>query len=340
MKRLLAFVVVAGLASMTTLRAADEPRPERTGAAKVPAGPGAEGAARTAEVSNIAEGPAIASSLECLNKILGLTDAQKKTIAAILDARQKAIEKFYAANRENLAAARAAAAGAEQDYCQGPGAILVAAKEEACIKTSEELDALYLPAEEVMGKAQAEMDKALTAAQLDKIRQVRLSWAMNVVRATAGPVRLADGQIEQLRIRTVEGLPGFEGNGNYNRLVQDVLTPEQKATIVKRQLTAYAQGLSTFLKFTDEQSNKAAAAADEMSKDANAGCRASYSKFWARIEPVLTAEQKEVMEWKPKYSTGPFNKSDGPARAVRTGAVLQSPRPQQPGPNQPAGGAP
>ena len=264
MKRLLTLLVVAGLASLGTLRAADESKPQPRPQANWGPGPGMRG-----------------NELENLEKTVTLTDAQKTAIGALIEARTKALTEFQTTNKDKFDAARKGMMEAYQS------------KDKAAIaKAQKEMQAVYAPAQEIMKNSQAEIDKVLTAEQLDKVDQAR---AQGLIKMLTAPVQLSEEQTKKLTA-VFKDAKGEEPYRKMNEAIQKMLTPEQKTTIAKSRLTGFVHALSERLKFTDEQSKKADALVEELAKEPGANPGETMSKLREKIEALLTDEQKETLK--------------------------------------------
>ena len=226
--------------------------------------------------------------IESIDKIVNLTDAQKKAITASIESRDKAMREFQAQNAEKLKAAGTAMMEAYKSK-----------DKEAVAKAQKAYQDLYAPMHEAMKKSQGELDAILTPEQKEKQQESRMTA---MIKAWTDPAQLSDEQMKKLKAAYGE----FTKANDYAALaiklpevIQNVLTAEQKATIAKHRAMAYVKAMFARAKLTDEQMKSVEGMVDELAKDQNfkiARGWQSYNKLAEKIRGLLTAEQKKALE--------------------------------------------
>ena len=290
MKRLFVVAAVMVLACAASLRADEK------------AAPGASGkpAANSFGGGTLFAGPFVGGSgrggvasaarwyIDSIDKIVNLTDAQKKAITASIEARDKAMQEFQAKNAEKLKAAGTSMMEAYK-----------AKDKEAIAKVQKAYQDLYAPLHEAMKKSQAELDNVLTAEQKEKLQDNR---AMNWIKSMTDPVQLTDEQMKKLKAAYGE-LTKTAGLNAIGRslpdVIQSVLTAQQKATIAKHRAMIYVKAMFARAKLNDEQMKRVEALVNELVKDANLKTVMDgpwFNKLAEKIRVLLTAEQKDALQ--------------------------------------------
>ena len=226
--------------------------------------------------------------IESIDKIVDLTDAQKKAITASIEARDKAMQEFQAKSAEKLKAAATSMTEAFKSK-----------DKEAIAKAQKAYQDIFAPMHEAMKKSQGELDSILTAAQRDKLQESRMkSW----IKALTDPVQLTDEQMKKLRAAydNLTKATGPEAVGrSFPEALQQILTAEQKAAVAKHRAMNYVKSIFARAKLSDEQMKKAETLVDELAKDQSdkggMGWQ-SYSTLAEKIRGLLTAQQKEAMQ--------------------------------------------
>ena len=161
--------------------------------------------------------------IESIDKIVNLTDAQKKAITDIIEARDKAMQQFQTENAEKLKAAS--------------GAMMEAYKsknKEAIEKASKAYQDLYAPMHEAMKKAQKELDDVLTAEQKATIFKHRAEMYVKSMFARAKLTEEQTAKIQAI-IAEMAKQPDITVNWQaYSKLAEKInglLTEEQKAAM-------------------------------------------------------------------------------------------------------------
>ena len=123
--------------------------------------------------------------IESIDKIVNLTDAQKKAITASIESRDKAMREFQAQNAEKLKAAGTAMMEAYKSK-----------DKEAIAKAQKAYQDLYAPMHEAMKKSQGELDAILTPEQKEKQQESRMTA---MIKAWTDPAQLSDEQMKKLK---------------------------------------------------------------------------------------------------------------------------------------------
>jgi Spy/CpxP family protein refolding chaperone len=225
--------------------------------------------------------------IESIDKIVNLTDAQKKAVTETIEARDKAMREFQTKNAEKLKAASAAMMEAFKSK-----------DKDAIAKSQKAYQEIYAPMHEAMKKSQGELDNILTPQQKEKLQESRMtSW----IKALTDPAQLTDEQMKKLKAAYAELTKATGHEGMERKLpetVQNILTAEQKATIAKHRAMMYVKAMFARAKLTDEQMKRVEAMADELAKDQKAKLGLDwqvYNKLAEKIRELLTAEQKEAI---------------------------------------------
>jgi Spy/CpxP family protein refolding chaperone len=286
MKRLLVWTATIAMLTAVQARAAEEQK-----AAGGQAAPAAKGSA----APNLLGGKAPAQwYIESIEKIVPLSDDQKKAISQEFEARGKAIQDFQTQNKEKLQAAGKALVEAIKSQ-----------DKEKIAQAQKAYQDLNAPVRELWKKSQKALDDILTPEQRGKVEENRMAaW----IKAVTDPVELTPEQMEKARAAYREftknglesaqrGLPGA---------VDKILTPEQKTTIFKHRAMLYVKNVFARAKLTDEQMKKAEAIVDELAKETDAKTPwAAFGKLQEKIRALLTPEQKEAMKAPINWSTVP-----------------------------------
>ena len=230
--------------------------------------------------------------IESIDKIVHLTDAQKKAVTASIEARDKAIQEFQSKNAAKLKAAGTAMVDAYKGK-----------DKDAIAKAQKAYQDLYVPMHEAMKKSQSELDNILTPEQKEKQQESRM---MVWIKASTDPVQLTDEQMTKLKsafgeLTKASGHEGMEYK--FPEAIQNVLTAAQKAAIARHRMMQYVKSMFARAKLTDEQVKSVEATIetmiDKVAKDPKSKLVMdwqSYTKLAEKVRGLLTAEQKKAME--------------------------------------------
>ena len=217
MNRMALLTIATVLAFAVNLSAGESPK---AGAGKT------EGKAGTAAVK-VNQGPWAGKTaaqwyIGMTDKIVQLTDAQKKSITQIIEARDKAMKDFQTQNAAKLQAAAKAMFEAYQSK-----------NKELIAKSQKVYQDLYAPIHELMKKSQADLNNLLTAEQRAKQQENRMTtW----LKSLTDPAKLSDEQTKRARAAYVELAKKGDDTalwGKWPEMLKKILTPEQKATVFK-----------------------------------------------------------------------------------------------------------
>jgi Spy/CpxP family protein refolding chaperone len=285
MKRLVLLTAVVALASAVNLWAAEQPGALGGGVIVVNAGAGA--VANPASPWGAGKSAA-AWYIESIDKIVGLTEAQKKAITEIIEARDKSMKDFQTQSAEKLKAASNAMMEAYKSKNQDDIA-----------KAQKAYQDLYAPMHQIMKKSQADLTNVLTAEQKAKLQESRV---MSLVKSLTAPVQLSEEQIKQVKAAAGELMKDddpqgyMKGYGKLNEVIQQILTPEQKATIAKNRAMSSIKARFWAAKLTADQMEQVEAACDELVKDQTIKSEEVYKKLTETVDRLLTDEQKEALK--------------------------------------------
>lgn len=225
--------------------------------------------------------------ISSIDKAVGLTDAQKKTMADITAKRDAAMAEFQT---KNVEAMKAAAAALQAAYKSGD--------KDAIAKANKDYQDSFLPITDLMKKSQADVMNVLTDDQKTKWK---VSQLVGMAQRSAGGVTLSDEQIAKLKDSCSDLLKkdSFEGPDwmTIQKNVQAILTPEQKATIEKNQAIQTARmtfgGIWGTAGLTAEQIKELEAAYDELAKTLKG--EELRAKLNEKAMSLLTDDQKAAI---------------------------------------------
>lgn len=284
MKRFALLVAAATFASATVLRADDQPR------SRPAPQPGDVRAAGEERGTGRRETSADAY-IETMDKEVGLTDEQKKAMAAIFESRDKSIKDFESQNADKIKTTSKAMEDA-----------IASNDREAIGKAREDYRDVFSPMHEVMRKASEDLNNVLTAEQKAKLQQVRLEAA---IKNMAGPVVLTEEQMKQL-VALASGSENARGalQEKVAPALEQMLTPEQKAAMTKYRVIAEVQRGFAGARLTREQVKELEGAYDELAKDTNLKTEDLVKQLTEKGTGFLTDEQKEAIKSVSSRSAG------------------------------------
>jgi Spy/CpxP family protein refolding chaperone len=258
--------------------------------------------------------------IESIDKIVSLTDAQKKAITAFMEARDAIMKDFQTRNAERMKAA----SNAMMEAYKSKDAAAIA-------KAQKAYQEIWAPMTQIMKNSQADLASVLTAEQTAKLRDHRL---MTVVKSMTDPIKLSEEQIKQLRA-ACKGLAlenTYEGGWpKFNEALQKVLTAQQKHDIAKHRAMMYVKGMFQPAKLTAEQIKKAEAACDELLKAQPPKMLWDYTivnKLNERVTAILSDGQKASLA-KARRGWQGLGGMTAPAAAAK------KPESDKPAPTQP-----
>ena len=190
MKRLLVLTAAIAVLTAANLRAAEERKVEG-GKATAPVVTVNSGTVTLAgEGLNAAAGvwggkSAAQWYIESIDKIVLLTDAQKKAITEAIEARDKAMQDFQAQNKEKLQAAGKALGEAFRSQ-----------DKEKMAQAQKAYQDLYAPMHEAMKKSQKALDDILTPEQREKLQENRMA---TLIKTLTDPVQLSGEQLGKVK---------------------------------------------------------------------------------------------------------------------------------------------
>ena len=220
--------------------------------------------------------------IESINKVVPLTPDQQNTMMKIIEARDKAVQEFNAKNADKMKAAQ-----------QAMGDAFKSQDKDAIAKAQKEYQDVFAGTSEIYRKSQKELDDVLTPEQKTKRKDAQVA---QVIKSLTDGVTLTPEQETKIKSAIAEA-GGGEGRerGNY-KAVQDLLTPEQKATIAKKRALSYTGMMFGRANLTADQQKQVEAAYDGLAKSGNANPEDVMKKMSEAVNNLLTAEQKEAMK--------------------------------------------
>jgi Spy/CpxP family protein refolding chaperone len=229
--------------------------------------------------------------IESIDKIVNLTEDQKKASTKIFEERERLTKQFQAEHGEQTKAALSALSAAYKTK-----------DKEAIAKASKGYQDACAPLSEVWKKSQAKLTRVLTPQQQAKLREHQLTTMLKGVTA---PVNLSEEQVERIR-RASQAEPGDAWGMKVSKVIEEVLAVEQKTAIAKHRLMDAVRTMFGRAKLTAEQLKNVEAACDELVKGQSKLGLASglYSKLAEKVNGLLTAAQKEAMKKAPQMPLG------------------------------------
>jgi Spy/CpxP family protein refolding chaperone len=288
MKRLALSTMILVLLSAATAWSGEEQKPKSGGVAPgIIVGAGAPNAWAGGAYRSAADW-----YIQSLDKIVNLTDAQKAAMRDIFAARDKTMSDFQTKNAEKLKAASAAMMEAYKSK-----------NKEAQERAQKAYQELYAPMYEAMKKANEDLQKILTPEQKAKQQDNQLTtW----IKSLTNPVQLSDEQLVKAKAACREAAKNGDFRATYRAVaeaVQAVTTPEQKTRIFKIGVTNYLKAIFSRAKLSDKQMKQLEAIVDEAAKtpDLKLQWPLPYEKLRAKVNDILTPEQKEAMKKPFRY---------------------------------------
>jgi hypothetical protein len=110
------------------------------------------------------------------------------------------------------------------------------------------------------------------------------------------PVQLGDNQIRKIKEAWPKAGDLTAGPTAYDRAVQQVLTPEQKAAIAKYRVLAFVKAAFGRAELTKDQLKQAELVVEKLTKDPSVKPEDFHKTLTTRIEGLLTAEQLKAMK--------------------------------------------
>jgi Spy/CpxP family protein refolding chaperone len=227
--------------------------------------------------------------IESTDKVVNLTEDQKKASTKIFEERERLTKEFQAQHGEQTKAALSALSAAYKSK-----------DKEAIAKASKAYQDACAPLSEMWKKSQAELNNVLTPEQKAKLREHQLTTMLSAVTA---PVKLSEEQVQRIR-QAAQAEPGDAWGLKVSKVMEEVLTAEQKAAIAKHRLMDAVKTMFGRANLTAEQLKNVEAACDELVKgQSKLGLAPGlYSKLAEKINGLLTAQQKEAMKKAPQSS--------------------------------------
>lgn len=224
--------------------------------------------------------------IEQYEKVVKLSDDQKRRIKEIYDARDKELKEYQATMNEKLPAQQAAMNEAVKSGNQA-----------AIAEARKQFTTLFAPQQEIVKRGAEKLKGVLTPEQKEKVQEHRFR---TTIAAYAPGAELTEAQINLLRIASTTGSGELEGyEGVLHELLNKTLTPEQAKTVLKHRVSQLLAATFRNVDFTPEQQSKIDAQIALMLENHPRAMHLDgvvYQKLQAFINQLLTAEQKEAMQ--------------------------------------------
>ncbi len=229
--------------------------------------------------------------IDTLEKTIKLSDEQKNKIKQIIDSRDAAQRKLQDAGAEKLKAF-----GEAMQAAQKTG------DREAMAKVQKNYQEAYAPTLDLWKRSQAALDDVLTKEQLAQVRDNQFS---SMLKWTTDSVELSADQRAKLKAAWDEHSPSNSDpwGQDFSKLIDKVLTPEQKQKIFAQRANQYLKAAFSSAKLTDEQLKKIEAAVREAGEQPGASLSGEvFTKLHAAVEQMLTDKQKQSQKsgWQVK----------------------------------------
>ncbi|HUS90630.1 MAG TPA: hypothetical protein VM695_02230 [Phycisphaerae bacterium] len=255
-----------------------------------------------------------------IDPIVNLSQFQKMEIKDILDAREEAMKDFQTTNGAQIQVVGTALKDAYK-----------AQDKEAIADIQAEYKELYAPMHRIMKKTEAALDDILTAEQRAKLRDARM---MDMVKGIIGSVQLTDQQLRRVRA-VCDALTreepdadafGKQHSAKLRQAIQEILTPQQKATIAREEVMAYIKKIYGPAKLTEDQLRQAEGLCDVLLRERTGKSKEHYNQLADAVDRMLTLEQRENLD---KARAGKGGKGPGkypaepPAPKIKEGKGME-----------------
>ena len=286
MKRLLLLTTIVCVATVADVGAVqiDEPTTEEnlTAGEMSPTGDVASGAKKNWYVTY-------------LDKAVGLTDEQKRSMSGVIQARNQSMWDFQIRHAHELRAAGNALLAA---YRSMDG--------DAIAKAQRDYQELQAPLHQLMKKSQDDLMQILTPEQRTRLREYQM---MQAIQTMTVPVQLDDDQIRKIKAAWPKPGELTAGATVYEHAIQPVLTLDQKVTIAKHRASAFVKAAFARAELTEEQLKHAEAIGAELAEDPSVSPEDFRTTLSEEITALLTSEQKAAMKkpwtWNGAGAGGP-----------------------------------
>jgi hypothetical protein len=221
--------------------------------------------------------------IERTEQVVKLSDEQKEAITELFAERDKAVKEYQASIKEKTEATSAAMqkAGRDKDF-------------EELTRLQKAYQELYAPLGEITKKYDQALQKLLTAEQRDMLHETQITM---MAKTMAPGIELTAEQMKKLKARVGVLTTGGEVWKDFPEILDQTLTGEQIAAVVKQQARSYITMMTGGVKLSDEQSEKVEKELSQLTKE-----RAKIGRFQPELyqklsefaKGLLTEEQKEA----------------------------------------------
>lgn len=302
MKRLALWMVAVGLVLAANLQAGEKPAKEGRGEqrpvkTKVKGGDGGgmvfvEGQGKAGQPDKGKGKGKFAAEryIASIDVIVNLTEFQKMEIKDIIDAREAALKDFQTTNGATIHEVGMALKEAHK-----------AQDKDAIADIQGEYKELYAPMHRIMKKAEEALAELLMAEQKAKLREARM---MDMVKGIIGSVQLTDQQLRQVkaacdaltRDEPFAGAFGKQHSAKLNQAIQEILTPQQKATLARERAMGYIRKIYGPAKLTEDQLRQAEGLCDALLREQTGKSKDHYKQLADAVDRMLTVEQRENLD--------------------------------------------
>lgn len=255
--------------------------------------------------------------IERTEKVVDLSEQQKKAITALFESRDKAMKEFQESIAEKMktASKELTEAAKTQD-------------KEAMSKAQKAYQDLYAPMHEIIKKSETALQNVLTAQQREKIEDSRV---MDMIKSLTAGIQVTKEQLEKLKATVGKSMAeNTTRERSLPESIEKILTPEQLAAIRKERALTYAKMSFTAAKLTAEQLKKLEAKTIELTKDQKNSLQFDvgiYQKLNEFVNAMLTEEQKELLK-QNRFTTTLVGMAPGGGVSVTTANPGQPVSPQ------------
>jgi len=217
-----------------------------------------------------------------LDKAVGLTGEQKKSMSGTIQARNESMWEFQVQNAHRLRAAGNALVAA---YRSMDG--------DAIAKAQGDYQELHAPLHQLMRQSQDDLMQILTLGQKARLREFQM---MKAIESMTAPVQLSDDQIRKIKAAWPKAGDHEAGATIYDQAVQQALTLDQKVAIAKHRAVAFVKAAFGHVELTEEQLKQAEVVSEELAKDPSVTPEDFRRTLSNEIRGLLTSKQKEAMK--------------------------------------------
>lgn len=220
-------------------------------------------------------------------KVVTLTDEQKRKIKDIYAARDRELQEFQASVQVKLQAQQAALNEAARNKDQ-----------KGMESARKEFMSLFAPQQDIIKRGTEALKQVLTPEQREKAQEHRF---MTTIASYAPGVQLTEAQLNLLKIASTTGSGELEGyEGVLYELLNKTLTAEQTRVVLKHRVDQLLAAHFRNVNITPEQRRKIDARIELMLEHHPRTTQLDgvvFQKLREYVGELLTAEQKEALKF-------------------------------------------